>query len=376
MFILLWILFPTCVSSVRVGRIDHASIEVNATHVPTSSPTCADCLCTCLNTSLTPACHGINCFPANRSCQPIVQPWISESDLSIDSASDRFLTTVDLKFCSCYSSQNLLNTYATQTVVSLPSPAYARFIVHHAFDDTLIVLTNALINQYFRSNLTLFRSYATTSTPLNVLIDAKHIYISFYNNASVNKYDLNLKFLHTVQKPIRIGSLGSLYGMSKWACRLFVSDEQLNYIWSMNTSTMAMTVYLDLTTFNIDIFNIAVYQDRLYISQFASPAIVILDLLTLSRTTVSFPGSLALYRMYMDPWCQRLWFGVYNQSYSSVPVLDLNTHQAQVYQAHGLLAQTEVHLIAFDSNTSLYALRTYGDSFIQYPMSSLACATT
>jgi hypothetical protein len=179
-----------------------------------------------------------------------------------------------------------------------------------------------------------------------------------------------------VQKPIRIGNLGSLYGLSKWAGRLFVSDGQLNYIWSMNTSTMAMTVYLDLSTYNIDVFNIAVYQDRLYISQFASPTIVILDLLSLSRTTVSFPGSLALYRMSMDPWCQRLWFGVFNQSYSSVPVLDLNTHRAQVYQAHGLLAQTEVHLIAFDSNTSLYALRTYGDSFVQYPMSSLACDTT
>ena len=371
--ILLWILFPTCVSSVRVGRIEYASIELNTSHLPTSSPTCADCLCNCLNTSRTPVCHGINCFPANRSCQPITQPWIADADLSIDSASDRFLTTVDLKFCSCYSSQNLLNTYVTPTIVALPSPSYVRSIVHHVFDDTLIVLTGVSINQYFRSNLTLFRTYATINTPLNALIDDKHIYISFYVNSSVNKYDLNLKFLRTVQKPIRIGSLGFLYGLSKWGCRLLVSDEQLNYIWSMNTSTMAMTIYLNLSTYNIDVFNIAVYQNRLYMSQFASPTIVIVDLLTLSRTAVSFPGSPALYRMYMDPWCQRLWFGVNNQNYSSVPVLDLNTNRAQVYEAHGLLAQTEVHLVAFDSDTSMYAVRTFSGSFAKYPMSSLAC---
>jgi hypothetical protein len=59
------------------------------------------------------------------------------------------------------------------------------------YNDTLIVLENNLIGQYFVSNLTLFRKWSVSSIPLAAFINSTNIFISFYNNASINRYDIH-----------------------------------------------------------------------------------------------------------------------------------------------------------------------------------------
>ncbi|CAF4290610.1 unnamed protein product, partial [Rotaria socialis] len=96
-----------------------------------------------------PKCYGINCFPSNNSCQSIEQPWIQEMEISFDSTSD-------LNFCSCYSSQNTLDQYANSTPINISHPL-ARYVTYNKNDNTLIVLGDSLIDQYFVANLTRFR---------------------------------------------------------------------------------------------------------------------------------------------------------------------------------------------------------------------------
>ncbi|CAF3403841.1 unnamed protein product [Rotaria socialis] len=118
-----------------------------------------------------PKCYGINCFPSNNSCQSIEQPWIQEMEISFDSTSD-------LNFCSCYSSQNTLDQYANSTPINISHPL-ARYVTYNKNDNTLIVLGDSLIDQYFVANLTRFRGFFVTDVSLATCIDTMNVYSSF-----------------------------------------------------------------------------------------------------------------------------------------------------------------------------------------------------
>jgi hypothetical protein len=128
-----------------------------------------------------------------------------------------------------------------------------------------------------------------------------------------------------------------------------------------------------MSFYNILVFNIAVFNDLIYVSQFSSSAIYIINLISFVTTIVTFPNSIPLYRMQMDPYCNRIWFGVNNQNYSLVPIFDLNTNKAQLYQANGSLTNTKVNLVEFDSTYSMYTVETGANYFYKYKMPNINC---
>jgi hypothetical protein len=102
------------ISSVKIGKINQASIKSNSSIRQSSNNNCTDCLCDCFNPSLMPSCSGINCFPSNHSCQLLNESsWILESDISINTTSNNFLVIKEniSRLCSCYTPQNILNYY-------------------------------------------------------------------------------------------------------------------------------------------------------------------------------------------------------------------------------------------------------------------------
>jgi hypothetical protein len=362
--------------SIRIGQIKYSSVVTNTSFISTSSSTCSDCLCNCLfganqNNVTQPKCYGINCFPSNHSCQQIEQLWIQETDILFNSSSDQFITTISLNFCSCYSEQNILNTYANVTPISIAYPS-PRYLTYNPNDDTLIVLGDTLISQYFVSNLTRFRNISVTILPLATCVDSTNIYISFSTNTSVNKYDMNMRFLQSVRRTIGTSS-STLYGLAKWKNQLFVTDQELSLIWSINVTTMSMSIYRNMTSYNFAPFNIAVFNNQLYVSQISSPIIYIYNLLSSSVQTMTFPNSISLYRLQMDPFCDRIWFGTDATAYTSVPVLGLGMNSTNVYQAYGSLAQSQTYKVEFDSNYSMYTVAINGNSFFKYQMSSITC---
>ena len=371
---LLLISTPDPTSSMCIGRIAHSFVRSNASYLPTKSLICSDCLCRCLHEDNRSRCHGINCFPSNRSCQYIEDAWIEEDDLLSNVTSDRFVTSIDLRLCSCYRSQ-----MQPAAIGKLPRTRVlndrSRYIVYHAFDQTLIVLGEQMVTQYFASNLTSFRRWSATAIPLNVYVDSNDVYISFHTNVSVNQYDLQMNFLRSVRRPVHTGNDGQLYGLTKWRDQLLIADRELNRIWALNSTSMNMSMYRDMSSENILVFNIAVFDDRLYISQFSLSSLLVLDLISLTRTTITFPNSIPLYRMQMDPFCQRLWFGVNAANYSDIPVLDPRTNRVQIYQSRPSLACTAVHLITFDADYSIYTLSTGGAFFDRYEMPEATCWT-
>lgn len=363
---------PDLTSSTRIGRIAHSSVRSNASYLPTTSSICSDCLCRCMHEDNRSRCHGINCFPSNRSCQYIEDAWIEEADLLSNVSSDRFVTNIDLRLCSCYRSQmqpaaigNLRRTRVLNN--------RTRYIVYHAFDQTLIVLGQQMVTQYFASNLTSFRRWSAMTIPLNVYVGSDDVHISFHTNVSVNQYDLRMNFLRSVQRPVDTGNDGQLYGLTKWRDQLLIADRELNRIWSLNSTGRSMTMYRDMSSENILVFNIAVFDNRLYISQYSLSTLLVLDLISLTRTTITFPNSIPLYRMQMDPFCQRLWFGVNGANYSDIPVLDPRTNRVQMYQSRASLASTAVHLITFDADYSIYTLSTGSAFFDRYEMPDATC---
>jgi hypothetical protein len=324
-----------------------------------------------LNSTLS-KCHGINCFPSKQSCQRIEQTWIQETEISFDLTSDQFINTIDLNFCSCYSSQTILNKYENVTPIFITHPM-TRYIAYNVYDDTLIVLGDNLIGQYFVSNLTRFRNWSVSSIPLAVFIDLTKIFISFYNNASVNVYDMQMNYIQTIIRPVPPTTNGGLFDFDKWRNLLFVSDKGLNLIWSINLNTMNMSIYFNMTSYNIAPFSITVFNDHLYVSQLSVSTIYILDLIRFNIQNISFPNSIPLYRMQKDPFCNRIWFGVNQTNYSPVPVFDLSMNSAQMYYTKGLLATTAVFIATFDSNYSMYTTAINTNSFSKYQMSSITC---
>jgi hypothetical protein len=128
-----------------------------------------------------------------------------------------------------------------------------------------------------------------------------------------------------------------------------------------------------MNSYNCSPFNIAVFNDVLYISQFSSSIIYIYNLLTFSIQTITFPDSIPLYRLQKDPFCNRLWFGTNQINYTSVPVLNLDTNIANIYQANGALAQSTTNKVEFDSNYSMYTVAIHENYFYQYQMSTIQC---
>ena len=364
--------------SIEIGSIRHASVRTNTSLISTSSPNCLDCLCDCLSNkaqvnSMIPTCYGINCFPSNQLCQRIEQLWIQETNVLFNMTSDQFINTIDINFCSCFSVQNILNKFENVTPISIAHPN-ARFVTYNAYDDTLIVLGDNLIGHYYASNLTRFQNFSTTNIPLAVSIDySKNIYISFGGNMSINKYDMNMKFNQSIKRPTNLSGNSNLYGLALWKNYLLVTDDQLSLIWSLDLNTMNMSIYFNLTSYNITPFNIAVYNDNLYISQFSSPIIYIFNLISISVQNIIFANSIELYRLQMDPFCNRLWFGTKTANYTSVPVFDLGTNTAYIYQAKGLLAQSRTYKVEFDLNYSMYTVATNGNYFFKYQMSNISC---
>ncbi|UJR32866.1 hypothetical protein I4U23_020327 [Adineta vaga] len=319
----------------------------------------------------TTQCHGINCFPSNRTCQRIEQSWIQEIDQSYDNTSDQFILTYDINFCSCYSPQNILNQCQNNTPIAV-AHSDARFITYNPYDDTLIVLGDTFIAQYFASNLTRFRNISVTVVPLSMVIDSKNIYITFSSNFSVNLYDMNLRFNQT----IRISSSSSssrFYGLALWKNGLLVTDDQMNLIRFINLTTMNISIYLDLTSYNIEPFNIAINNNYLYISQRSSTVIYVYDLVSFSMNSLRFSSSTSLYRLANDPYCNRLWFGTQTATYTSVPIVHLGMRTIDVYQAKGVLATAKVYKIEFDANYSMYTVSLNENYFYKYQMSSIFC---
>jgi hypothetical protein len=151
-----------------------------------------------------------------------------------------------------------------------------------------------------------------------------------------------MEFIGSTQRPINSGST-CFYGLAIWENHLFVTDNQLSLIWSFDLNTMNMSIYFNLTSYNITPFNIAVFNDNLYISQSSSPIIYIFNLISISVQNITFDNSIPLYRLQMDPFCNRLWFGTRTANYSTVPVFNLNTNTPSIYQAKGLLAQSTTY---------------------------------
>jgi hypothetical protein len=361
------------IDSIQIGIVKYASVITNTSLISTSNSKCLDCLCDCLNiNSKFSKCYGINCFPSNHSCQRIEQAWIQETEILFNSTSDQFIQTIDLNFCSCYSSQNILNKYENVTPISIAHPM-ARYVAYNVYDDTLIVLGDNLIGQYFVSNLTQFRNWSVSSTPLAVFIGSINIFISFYNNASINVYDMHMNYIQSIARPITTTTYSGFYGFDRWNNLLFVTDKELNSIWSINLDTMNMSIYLNMTFYNITPFSITVFNNRLYISQISVSIIYIFDLISFAIQNITFPNSIPLYRLQKDPFCNRLWFGVNQINYSSVPVFDLDMNRAYMYQSKGLLATTTVYLATFDSNYSMYTAAINTNNFFKYQMSSITC---
>ena len=366
------------IASINIGTIKYASIRTNTSLISTSSSQCIDCLCQCLsnreslNTTIS-KCYGINCFPSNNSCQRIESQWIEDNDLLFNSTSDQFIQTIDIHFCSYYSSQNLLDHYENITPVTI-SHSMARLIIYNSYDETLLVLGNNLIAQYFVSNLTRFRSWSVSNIPLMIVIDSINIFISFYNNASVNIYDKQMNYMNSIQRPIRSFDSGGFYGMVRWNNFLLITDDVLELIWSINLDTMSMSVYINLTNYNIKPFNLFVFNDYLYISQFSSSIIYILNLNTFYIQNLIVPNSIPLYRLQKDPFCNRLWFGVNQGTYPLVPVLDLTTNEIHLYQSKGLLSTSTVYQVTFDSNYSLYTVAINTNGFSKFSMTDWTCS--
>ena len=357
----------------RVGHVKYASIKSQSNLISTMDRRCSDCLCQCLNNNNNRSqCYGINCYPSNHSCQYIEQQWINDDQLTFDPLSDQFITSINLKFCSCYPKQILRNTSDILTTLSIPFNR-VRFIFYHSYDQTLIVLGNQMITQYFISNLTRFRSWTVTSIPLNVIADSTSIYITYHNNVTINQYDLQMNYLRTVRRPIRTRNEGHLYGLTQWKDQIFVGDQQLNLIWLLNSTDMVMSIYRNMSIDNILVFNLIAFDNRLYISQLSLPTILILDLLTLSTRSVTFTNAMPLYRMQIDPFCNRIWFGLNSRDYNTIPVLDLSTNQMHLYRSPEIFSRIEVHLIIFDSNSSMYTVKTEDNGFNQYSMLTDAC---
>ena len=369
--ILLLIVLPDLISSIRLGRIEHSSVRSNGSRWASTSARCSDCLCRCMEENRS-RCHGINCFPSNHSCQYIEEVWIEDADLLFNAASHRFVTSIDLRLCSCYRSQlqPAADGNLRQTRVANDR---SRYIIYHAFDQTLIVLGEQMVTQYFASNLTRFRQWSAVTVPLHAYIDSSNVYISFHTNVSVNRYDLQMNFLQSVRRPVYTGHDGQLYGLTKWRDLLLIADRELNSIWSLNLTSMTISMYRNMSSENTRVFNIVAFDDRLYISQYSLSTLLVLDLISLTRTTITFPNSIALYRMQLDSLCQRLWFGVDSVNYTVIPVLDPRTNHVHLYETQPALARTEVHLVAFDAEYSMYTISTGAAYFDRYQMPNAIC---
>lgn len=368
---ILLIFFFKVLYSTQIGYIRHVSIITNTSLISTINSNCTDCLCNCLSSK---NCYGINCFPSNLSCQQIQQTWIQENQLTIDSTSDNFIiNTIDLNYCSYYSNKNILNSYENVTPISI-SHNMARYVMYNSYDDTLIILGDALIGQYYASNLTQFRNWPVTSIPIAVCIDSIHIFISYFTNVSINIYDINMNYIRSIRRPTKSSSSGGLYGLDRWKNLLLISDKELDIIWSIDLDTMSsMSIYLDLDSYNISPCNIAVYNDHLYTSQLLGSIVYIFDLNTFSMKTITFSNSIQLYRMQKDPFCNRLWFGTNQNNYTLVPIFDLATNKAQLYSTKGFLSTTTVYYTTFDSNYSMYTTAINTNIVFKYPMSNMNC---
>lgn len=357
------------VDSAQIGFVRKSIVRTNTTVLSTNSSECADCLCNCMVDN--GSCYGINCFPSTHRCQQIDQQWVQEADLQFDNSSDYFVIARDIHFCSCYSPQNILEQLANVTPTSIAHTA-ARFIKYNPYNDTLIVMGDALIAQYSVSSLSRIRSISSSSTPLALCLDSQNVYITFSGNLSVNKYDMNLRFLQSRQLSSSSSS-SRLYGMVLWRNGLLISNDVNKLIWFVETSTMNAAIYLDVSRYGIEPFNIAVFNDELYISELSSADVYIYNTVSGSMRTLSLPSSTVLYRLTVDPFCHRLWYGTSANTYSSVPVIDLDRSQAQVYPAAGLLAQRKTFKVEFDASYSMYTVALNENYFYKYTLPSMAC---
>ncbi|CAF5117500.1 unnamed protein product, partial [Rotaria sp. Silwood1] len=101
--------------------------------------------------------------------------------------------------------------------------------------------------------------------------------------------------------------------------------------------------------------------------------VYIIYLLNASLKSITFPNSIPFYRLQMDPFCNRIWFGVKQVNYISVPVLNLGTNEPCLYQSKGSLAQARVYKVEFDLDYSMYTVAKDGNSFFKYFMSTTIC---
>ena len=359
-------LFRYSWSKFSVGLVRSASIRSSSAFISSEDTRCSDCLCQCLNSNGSSRCYGINCFPSSRACQHLRDPWIETDQIVSQPSSDVSFTTIDLKFCPCFPSELLRSEPGDTLVATAVSFSRVRFVFYHRYDRTLIVLGNQLISQYNSSTMVRLRSWTSVNTPLNVIAGSSSIFISFHNNVSVNRYDLQMNFLRTIQRPVRTRSEGHLYGLTKWNKTLFVADREMNILWMVNSSFNSMSIFRNFSADSFLIFNVIAAENRLYVSQLSTATMMIFDLIKMTKRTIVFDNPVPLYRMSIDPFCRRLWFGIDSSNYNAVPVFDLSTEQLQLYPVRSLWPRSDVHLIVFDDHSSFYTVKTDDNFFFKY----------
>ena len=352
--------------SVQIGKIKHVSIKSNSSMLYSSNNNCTDCLCDCFNPSLSSSCSGINCFPANQSCQLLdKQSWILESDTMIDMTSNNFVVIKEntSRFCSCYTPQKILDYYGQVNSTDYSTTTGMISIEYISDDDSLIVLNSATIRKLSATNISIIlRSLsASTNDAVSILNNESKIYIAFAGNLSINMYDLNLTLLQTSKS--WSSQAGSFAGMFSWNNQILIIDGPNSKIWSINSLTQSnLAVFYDFSSstiqYPVDVF---IYQNRLlYISTFFTRNLYLFDLNNSTyKQIISLNVDTTFGFLRYDPNCNRLWFG--SRDYTYAPVLDLSSNQMTIYQTKGIISQAAIYSIDFNSNYMAFYSDTNGN---------------
>jgi hypothetical protein len=351
--------------SVKIGKIKQVFIKSNSSMRYSSNNNCTDCLCDCFNPSLTSSCSGINCFPANHSCQLLdEQSWILESNTMINLASNNFLAIKEntSRLCSCYTPQKLLDYYGQINSTDYPTTRDILSVKYIPDDDSLIVLNATIIRKLSATNISIIlRSLSVlTNDSVSILNNGSKIYIAFMLNTSINMYDLNLTLLQTSKS--WSSQAGLFGGMFLWNNQILITDRSYSKIWSINSLTQSiLTLFYDFSSSMIQSpISLFIYQNQsLYISTLTKN----LYLFDLNNSTnkqiISLNVNVITSFMRYDSNCNRLWFGTNDYTYA--PVFDLSSNQMNIYQTKGIISKSGIYSIDFDSNYTAFYSDTNGN---------------
>lgn len=378
MILFLLIFLLDFIDSIKIGYIMQSSVITNTSSMPTLDSRCLDCLCNCVTnrtsaTSRVSKCYGINCFPSNKTCQQIEQQWIQETDLVYDSTSENFVSTISLKFCSCYSTQNILDTLANVTPIYI-SYQSIRYLKYNIYDNTLLVLGNTSITRYSVENLTNYQRFNVSDLPQTTCVDSMNVYVLFSKSLTIGKYDMNMRLIQSINISRNSTGLYNASDIARWRNQLLVSDISFNLIRSVNLTTSQMFICLNISSFMFYPFDILVFNDLIYIKQISWTTIYIFDLVTASRIReITFSALFTLYSVQKEPFCNRAWYGMYFSGYPSIGVLHLDTNEQFVYQVKNMMVQTYFYSFDFDSNYSMYTIARDSTGFYKYSMPTSFC---